>query len=467
MTTTPNRSGVASIALPWIDPLTVFAALRPPADTGPERMAVLLHSAAPSISGDGRYSYVAVDPLSVIRTATDSNDDPFAALREALAAQPPHDKGPVPFCGGAIGFFGYELRRFVERDRPRHADTLHLPDAQIGLFDTIVAFDHAERRAWAIAIELATSRRPAQRRARELADRMTGSLATVTDMVPAATWRADHDAGAYRARVAAVRSLIAAGDIYQANFTQRWLAPRPAGLDPLALYAALLRLAPAPFAAFLELGDGFSIASASPERFVSLHPGGQIMAQPIKGTRRRDPDPSRDRALADELAASEKDRAENLMIVDLLRNDLGRVAAPGSVGVPRLYQVESFSAVHHLVSTVTAELAPGAGAIDLLRAAFPGGSITGAPKIRAMQVIDQLEVARRGAYCGAIGWLGTDGAMDLSIVIRTLTITPDWIVAQAGGGIVTDSDPDDEYRECLTKARPLLRALQPDWDGDG
>jgi para-aminobenzoate synthetase component 1 len=157
------------------------------------------------------------------------------------------------------------------------------------------------------------------------------------------------------------------------------------------------------------------------------------------------------------------DRAENLMIVDLLRNDLGRVARSGSVAVPQLYQVEAFSAVHHLVSTVTAKLAPGADAIDLLRAAFPGGSITGAPKVRAMQVIEALEVARRGAYCGAIGWLGVDGAMDLSIVIRTLTLTPDTVVAQAGGGIVADSDPDDEYRECLTKAAPLLRALQPDW----
>ncbi|WP_244439515.1 anthranilate synthase component I family protein [Azospirillum baldaniorum] len=252
---------------------------------------------------------------------------------------------------------------------------------------------------------------------------------------------------------------IRAGDIYQANFTQRFLAERRDGLDSYALYRRLRAISPAPFAAYLDCGPRLRIASASPERFIRLSAAGEVETRPIKGTRPRYADPAADAAAAAELVASVKDRAENLMITDLLRNDLGRVSRVGSVRVPTLYGLESFASVHHLVSVVTARLRPGLGAVDLLRAALPGGSITGAPKIRAMQIIDELEVARRGAYCGSVAWLGFDGAMDSSIVIRTLSITPDTVIAQAGGGIVADSDPADEHEEMMVKIRAQLRAL--------
>ncbi|MCW2239241.1 anthranilate/para-aminobenzoate synthase component I [Azospirillum canadense] len=268
-------------------------------------------------------------------------------------------------------------------------------------------------------------------------------------------------AGRVRARRRVTRALdyIRAGDIYQANITQRFLADRPAGLDDYALFERLRALSPAPFAAFLNCGPRLRIASASPERFIRLSASGAIETRPIKGTRPRYADPALDAAAAAELVGSVKDRAENLMITDLLRNDLGRVAALGSVRVPVLYGLESFASVHHLVSVVTAQLRPGLGPVDLLRAACPGGSITGAPKIRAMEIIDELEPARRGAYCGSVAWIGFDGAMDSSIVIRSLSLTPDAVVAQAGGGIVADSDPAAEHEEMLVKVRPLLRAL--------
>jgi para-aminobenzoate synthetase component 1 len=226
--------------------------------------------------------------------------------------------------------------------------------------------------------------------------------------------------------------------------------------------------AAAPFSAFLDLGGGRAIASASPERFLSLDASGHVETRPIKGTRPRGSNAEEDARLRWELAQSAKDRAENLMIVDLLRNDLSRVSTPGSVRVPSLCEVESFSAVHHLVSSIQADLAPGKGAVDLLMASFPGGSVTGVPKIRAMEIIQELEPARRGPYCGAIAWLGWDGAMDSSIVIRTVAMAGRDIVVQAGGGIVADSDPAAEYEETLVKARPLLTALCPDmqWPPD-
>jgi para-aminobenzoate synthetase component I len=263
----------------------------------------------------------------------------------------------------------------------------------------------------------------------------------------------------YMRRVRRIIEYIHAGDVFQVNFTQRFLAPRPAGLRPFDLYRRLRAINPAPFGAFLQLGESLTVASASPERFLALDRHGRIEARPIKGTRRRSPVPEEDAAIAAELAASGKDRAENLMITDLLRNDIGRVARGGSVRVPALLAVESYATVHHLVSVIEGQLRDGLGPIDLLRATFPGGSITGAPKVRAMEIIDELEPAARGPYCGAIGWIGFDGAMDTSIVIRALTLTPEKVIAQAGGGIVADSDPAAEYAEMMAKVSPALTAL--------
>ncbi|MGF1612091.1 MAG: aminodeoxychorismate synthase component I, partial [Kiloniellales bacterium] len=265
---------------------------------------------------------------------------------------------------------------------------------------------------------------------------------------------------AYEAAVQRGIDYIHAGDIFQANLSQRFSARLPAGETPFMLYRRLRALNPAPFAAYLKFGQDV-IASSSPERFLKLSDG-QVESRPIKGTRPRGHDAAEDEALARELLASEKDRAENVMIVDLLRNDLSRVCRDSSVAVPELCVLERYATVYHLVSTIVGELRPGKTAVDLLEASFPGGSITGAPKIRAMEIIAELEPTRRGPYCGSIGYIGFDGDMDSSIVIRTFSIHGDQVSFQVGGGIVADSRPAEEYEETLAKGRALLAALAAD-----
>jgi para-aminobenzoate synthetase component 1 len=272
---------------------------------------------------------------------------------------------------------------------------------------------------------------------------------------PASDPVANFSRAEFEGAVARVQAYIAAGDVFQANLSQRFSAPM--SREPFALYRRLRERTPAPFAAFLDLGDVI-IASASPERFLSLRDG-HVEARPIKGTRPRGRSPEEDRALAQALVTSEKDRAENVMIVDVLRNDLGRVCRYGSVSVPELWALETHPTVHHLVSTVTGDLAPGRDALDLLLAAFPGGSITGAPKVRAMQIIAELERCPRGPYCGAIGYVSVTGAMDLSVVIRTFVIAGETVTFQVGGGMTADSDPSAEYQETLDKGAALLGAL--------
>lgn len=262
----------------------------------------------------------------------------------------------------------------------------------------------------------------------------------------------------YSRCLAKIKAYIEAGDIYQANLTLRFLAARPERFCTAALYAGLRRLSPAPFGAYLGCGSGTAIVGASPERFLRLDPQGYVETRPIKGTARRGTTSEEDAGLAAGLLASEKDRAENLMIVDLMRNDISRVCEIGSVRVAELFAVEHYAQAHHLVSAVEGRLRPGYGAIDLLRATFPGGSITGAPKIRAMQIIDEVEAGPRGAYCGAIAWIGFDGAMDSAITIRSIVATRSVLLAQAGGGIVWDSNAEAEYEEMCLKVAPLLEA---------
>lgn len=435
-----------------------------------EPWAMLLDSAAHH-PDHGRHSVIVADPVRTLEATWEAAGgrvlvdgravagSPFDALAGLLAehpapAGPSPVPAPMPFAGGAVGFLGYEAGRFLERLPARHGNPGGQPDLAFGLYDAVLAFDHAERRAWAIA-----ARPEAEGRARALAARLQAPTPPPGRVVPA-PWRPERTREEYCERIERVLAYIRAGDIYQANFTQRFLADRPAGLDAYALYERLRALSPAPFAAFLNLGPRLTIASASPERFLRLEADGRIETRPIKGTRPRRADPQADAAEAAALRDSPKDRAENLMITDLLRNDLARVSRVGSVTVPVLYGLESFASVHHLVSVVRAELRPGLGPVDLLRAAFPGGSITGAPKIRAMEIIDELESSRRGAYCGSVCWIGFDGAMDSSVVIRTLSLTPDQVIAQAGGGIVADSDPLAEHEEMMVKLRPLLRSLE-------
>ncbi len=440
-------------------------------------MAALLHSAA-SDGARGRYSYIAAEPFQLLvadagGVTIDGRPvpgDPFTALSEALATHPPlEEAGVVPFMGGAVGFLSYELGRHVERLPPPRPG-LAVPDMVMGFYDVVLAFDHLDQRAYLISSG-APEREPAARarRAQARAEAFMARLAACDAMAApeldwslTAPWMPDLSRAEVEARIARTIAYIEAGDIFQANITQRMLAPRPQGLSDYDLYRRLCALSPAPFSALLRCGPDLSILSASPERFLQLDPQGQVETRPIKGTRPRSSDPAQDAALAAALVASAKDQAENLMIVDLMRNDLGRVSTLGSVTVPRLCALETFASVHHLVSEVRSQLRPGLGPVDLLRACFPGGSITGAPKVRAMEIIHELEPAPRGAYCGAIAWIGFDGAMDSNIVIRTLTRVGETLIAQAGGGIVSDSDPADEYEESLVKLSPLLRAVTGD-----
>ncbi|WP_029004578.1 aminodeoxychorismate synthase component I [Azorhizobium doebereinerae] len=454
------------VPLAYDDPVRLFHAF------AGDPMAALLHSAAAD-TGRGRYSYIAAEPFTVLRadatgTTRDGRPvagDPLTVLAQALAAHALPGDAPVPFAGGAIGFLSYEMGRHLER-LPAPRPGLPIPDMVMGLYDLVIAFDHAERRAFLLSSGLPERTAEARaRRASERADALLRRLDALPVEAPPLDWSAvsrwtpDLPRAEVEARIARTVAYIHAGDVFQANITQRFSAPRPPGLSDLDLYRRLCALSPAPFSALLACGPDLAVISASPERFLRLEADGTVETRPIKGTRPRGRTAAEDAALAAALLASAKDRAENLMIVDLMRNDLGRVSRLASVRVPQLCALESFASVHHLVSEVRARLRPGLGAVDLLRACFPGGSITGAPKVRAMEIIHELEPEPRGVYCGAIAWIGFDGAMDSSIVIRTLTRCGDTLVAQAGGGIVADSDPAAEYEESLTKIAPLLQAV--------
>jgi para-aminobenzoate synthetase component 1 len=281
----------------------------------------------------------------------------------------------------------------------------------------------------------------------------TATTPPPTFPVSAGGIRSTFSGDAYATAVRRAIELILAGDIFQVNLSQRFEAPAPD--EPARVYLRLREASPAPFGAFFRSGDA-AVLSNSPERFLRVDTDGLVQTRPIKGTRPRDADPGRDRGLEAELAASAKDRAENLMIVDLLRNDLSRVCGPGHVLAVDLFRVESFATVHHLVSTVEGRLRPDRGRVDLLRAAFPSGSVTGAPKLRAMEIIAELEPVARGPYCGAIGYLGCAGDMDTSVSIRIAVSLEDRILFHAGGAVVADSDPVAEYEETLHKARALL-----------
>jgi para-aminobenzoate synthetase component 1 len=364
--------------------------------------------------------------------------------------------GPVPFCGGAVGYFSYDLCHHVER-LPRTArDDLDFPDLALGFYDTVVAWDNLTGRAFVCAPHL-PGRPPAEERVAALTARLGAPCEPLPD--PSGPLGAglvgNFEREAYIDAVARAIEYIHAGDIFQVNLSQRFSADLR--VHPWQLYRRARSGNPAPFAAYLGFPDGI-VASHSPERFLRVQ-GREVTTRPIKGTRPRGSSPEEDARLAHELLTSEKDRAELVMIVDLERNDLGRVCSYGSVRVPELLTLESYATVHHLVSTVVGRLHDNRSLVDLLKATFPGGSITGAPKVRAMQIIDELEPTQRGVYTGSIGWIGFDGDMDLNIVIRTFLIRDGRVHWQVGGGIVADSDPTAEYEETLAKGFALKRAL--------
>ena len=470
-----------------LEPLAEIAAVRP-IDVAEALRDLpglaLLESARPG--RNARWTFLTADPVAVL-TEPAVGGDPFAVARRLLARLAPdavvrHQGGPdaPPFLGGLVGFLAYELGDVLERLPPSPADDQGLPQLRLALHDWAIAWDRRTGGAWLAGRALdrdgdRLARRLSDIRARIRPSRLARAAARSAADDPRAEgieFTSSLDRAAYEAGVQSLRGRIAAGDLYQANLTRRLAAPFDG--DPWPLYRRLRTGDPSLFSAYLDLGGGApghgsgsgnaparprAILSASPEPFLAISPRGVVSTDPIKGTRPRGRTRAEDRALARELLLSAKDRAENVMIVDVLRNDLGRVCIPGTVRVPRLCRLERTAAVQHLVSTVTGRLAPGRDPFDLLHAAFPGGSITGAPKIRAMEILRELEPTRRGPYTGALGWIGPDGAMATSILIRTFIADGTRLSLHVGGGITYQSDPAAEWDETVAKARGPLAAI--------
>lgn len=425
----------------------------------------------------GRYSFLSADPFLFWESAADG--DPFRLLDERLLPfQAETVPGLPPFQGGAAGLLGYGLSRCVEQIPRNRFDEFQTPAMAMGLYDIVLAFDHPQGRAWLISqgfpeTTASARRQRAAARLRQFREWLLESR-PIPRPSPVPTLGSERLAPEYTAPgppgllsnfsrdgyIEAVRravEYIYAGDVFQVNLSQRLLFP--AHDSSASLYIRLRHRNPATFAAYLDLGE-FQIMSASPERLIQLR-GSQVETRPIKGTRPRIARPEADLYAAGELQQSEKDRAENVMIVDLMRNDLSRVCKPESVCVTDLCKLETYQFVQHLVSSVRGELAENQGPYHLLRAIFPGGSVTGAPKVRAMQIIAALEPTDRGPYCGALGYLGFDRSLDLNILIRTITAGRGWWQLPVGGGIVAQSSPWQEYEETWHKATGLVRALTP------
>jgi para-aminobenzoate synthetase component 1 len=446
--------------IPAPDPAAICAAL----DGLPYR---IFFDSAETSGKYARYSFVAADPVSVITGRGSSIDvvdgkdgarkaagSTLVELQNLLRHLPQASvPGLPPFQGGAAGYIGYEFGSALEGvPSPPRVD-LQILDLCLGIYDAVFSWDHSSGRAWLVS-------RSHDRQAFFLG--MTANAPAARDQksgeaheAPIVTSSLTRDE--YRRAITSIREYIAAGDIFQANFAQRFHSR--VSVNAWNLYLALREKNPAPFACFFETGD-VTIVSASPERFIKVDSSGLAETRPIKGTRPRMPDPSDDEASRMELSASEKDNAEHVMIVDVLRNDLSRVCVTGTVSVTALAEPEAHPTVHHLVSTITGRLRPECDAVDLLLASLPGGSITGAPKIRAMEIIAELEPVRRDVYCGCIAYLTPSGEMDSSIVIRTFLVTENDVYFSAGGGIVADSDPDLEFEETLHKASALFAALE-------
>jgi para-aminobenzoate synthetase component 1 len=455
-------------------------------DVPPERLAAVIGSwpepalleSAPGFGDAGRWSILTAMPGLIFEATDDrwwSGDHGVADLGEgnvlakvawltrhlglAETTESPDPDLP-PFQGGFIGYIGYDFAPQLERLPRRRARDSRMPDIRLAFYDTAVTVDHqsglVQLWSWlARGRDRATAERACQTWKERIERALESPRSNIARPLESGRLVSSFDRATYLQAVDRVREYIAAGDVYQVNLSQRFLAR--GRCDPLELYLRLKEHSPAPFAAFLRW-DGLAVVSASPEWFYQTR-GDRIVTRPIKGTRPRGQDPAEDARLAADLLAAPKDRAELTMIVDLERNDLGRVCRYGSVLVPDPLRLESYAQVHHLVATVEGRLRPGAGPVDIIRAVFPGGSITGAPKIRAMEIIDELEPNRRGLYTGAIGYLSRGGASGFNIAIRTILVEGDRASYQVGGGIVADSDPEAEYEETLAKGQGMQRVL--------
>ena len=426
--------------------------------------AIYLDSGQPE-SQYGHYDIIVCDPFMTLSTVAgvtiiedragrrQSTADPFTLLKEALAEYPA-EACALPFCGGALGYFAYDLGRRLERLPALAEDAEHMPEMRVGLYDWAVIVDHKAKAARLVSHVIHSATEAAW----DALCALFSAPPTEQAEAFAVTSRvgSNMDEAQYRQAFDRIQRYIAEGDCYQVNLAQRFVAKAQG--DAWTAYRQLRRISPAPFMAYMNFGD-LQVLSASPERFLQVV-GEHVETRPIKGTRPRASDSAADAAHAQALQSSLKDRAENLMIVDLLRNDISKSCRVGTVRADRLFALESFANVHHLVSTVTGTLKPGMTAVDLLRGCFPGGSITGAPKLRAMEIIEELEPNRRGLYCGAIGYIGFDGNMDTNIAIRTAVYSNGEFRFWAGGGIVADSEMDKEYRETWDKASSMLALMQ-------
>jgi len=402
--------------------------------------------------------------------------DPFDDLKQVMAGHAidyaAYADHPIPFLSGAVGYFGYEAGYFIENLPDEGADDLALPDIYFMFCDTVLGHSHQTGKSYLSIVGRGETETAARQQAEELRDQMLARLAAF-EQDPPAEWRGpDPEAAAltkievksffdqegYASAVQAMKEHIFAGDIFEACMTHRFDSPLVGG-DAWDLYQELRRINPAPFASYLNYPEA-QVVSSSPERYVSVSPQRIAESRPIKGTRPRGATPEEDAALKQSLFGAVKDRAENVMIVDLVRNDFGRVCKFHSVHVPELMIIEDYATVFQMVSTIRGELEDGVEALDLIKATFPGGSMTGAPKIEAMKIIDKLEPVKRGIYSGSIGYLDFAGHLDLNIVIRTFVVKDGRCYFNVGGAVVADSDPVGEYQETLDKARALKTALR-------
>ncbi len=453
-------------------PVSAFLKLRALA---PEQPAFLLESAEQG-QRVGRWSFIGFRPRAVVRWALGDGGDPYALAAEAVAR---HRQAPLPdlppFAGGAVGYFGYDLVRTVEPLGEPNPDPLGLPDMALMLSDVLVAFDHLMHTVTVLAHVHAEGGE-----LQDAYDAAAGVIAQVRTALAGPVPVGGPGAGAaeraapvftpnmereqFEASVARIIEYVHAGDAFQVVPSQRWSAP--VANEAFSIYRGLRTVNPSPYMYFLDFGD-FQIAGASPEPLLTVS-GRSVSTRPIAGTRPRGESAEDDRRIAAELLADEKERAEHVMLVDLGRNDLGRVCEYGTVKVDRLMEVETYSHVMHIVSAVSGTLRPDVGAMDALRSVLPAGTLSGAPKVRAMQIIDELEPVKRGGYGGAIGWLSYAGDLDTCIHIRTVVVREGVAHVQAGGGTVADAKPDYEYRESVAKAQAVMRAVQlaaaqPDW----
>ena len=439
--------------------------------------AIWLDSGRPA-STYGRFDIISAAPQQLLvtkgsaTTLTDLNghsrqsrQDPFHLLSSCLPELQPQDIG-LPFIGGALGYFGYDLGRRLERLPTLAQADIALPDMHVGIYPWAIVQDHELKTACLVINESLSESLGGAYNFLEIEQHCLNTaknamfhephngLKSSDNSFKINRFESNLNVDEYRKALARIQEYIHAGDCYQVNFAQRFSAEFSG--DPFIAYLALRDVLPSPFSGFMQMQDG-AVLSLSPERFIQVR-GKQVETKPIKGTIKRGATPKEDQANALWLQNSLKNRAENVMIVDLLRNDLSKHCR--NVRVPKLCELQSFANVHHLVSTVTGELAPAANAIDVLRDAFPGGSITGAPKIRAMEIIEELEPTRRSLYCGSLGYVSADGQMDTSIAIRTLVCDGNKIHCWGGGGIIADSETDQEYRESIAKVSVLMETLE-------